>query len=80
MSYKTPWRSLGDSNPCFRRERDAKPSIAIHSRRRSVRKYFNLRPFPCALVLTCLSTYIGPILDPKPPDLTHGSRRAAQSS
>jgi hypothetical protein len=21
MSYKTPWRSLGDSNPCFRRER-----------------------------------------------------------
>ena len=21
MSYETPWRSLGDSNPCFRRER-----------------------------------------------------------
>ena len=22
MSYETPWRSLGDSNPCFRRERE----------------------------------------------------------
>ena len=21
MSYEIPWRSLGDSNPCFRRER-----------------------------------------------------------
>ncbi len=21
MSYETPWRSLGDPNPCFRRER-----------------------------------------------------------
>src|ERR1700686_4823466 len=26
----TRWRSLGDSNPCFRRERDANSSIGVH--------------------------------------------------
>jgi len=45
MSYETPWRSLGDSNPCFRRERDAKVSMAIHSCRRSVRKSLTLGHF-----------------------------------
>ena len=29
VSYETPWRSLGDSNPCFRRERDAEASSRI---------------------------------------------------
>jgi len=29
---KTPWRSLGDSNPCFRRERDTLPPLAVRSR------------------------------------------------
>ena len=28
----TRWRSLGDSNPCFRRERDAEASMAVHTR------------------------------------------------
>jgi site-specific DNA recombinase len=26
----TTWRSLGDSNPCFRRERDANSSTDVH--------------------------------------------------
>jgi hypothetical protein len=28
MTYKTPWRSLGDSNPCFRRERGVSRTLA----------------------------------------------------
>jgi hypothetical protein len=27
---ETPWRSLGDSNPCFRRERALNRSIGVH--------------------------------------------------
>src|SRR5262249_60237772 len=35
MSYTTPWRSLGDSNPCFRRERAT--SWAARRRERPIR-------------------------------------------
>ena len=35
MSYETPWRSLGDSNPCFRRERAT--SWAARRRERPIR-------------------------------------------
>jgi len=32
MSYETPWRSQGDSNPCFRRERALQSSLHVHAR------------------------------------------------
>ena len=77
MSYETPWRSLADSNPCFRRERDAKASIAVHGRRRSVSKSPVLGHF-CVR----LSARVCPrILDLYwTRSLIHGNCRAAQSS
>jgi hypothetical protein len=33
------WRSLGDSNPCFRRERAIDVSLGVHARLRKCNKH-----------------------------------------
>jgi len=67
MSYKTPWRSLGDSNPCFRREREITPSI--HVPRRHIFPIYS--PFP---VLVCLPLSVYRYAVRVPYDPFRGSR------
>ena len=57
------WRSLGDSNPCFRRERDAEVSLGVHTRPQNRLKSLENRPYLCMLVFGCSRPYIGHLLD-----------------
>ena len=49
------WRALGDSNPCYRRERVARPSLAVHARVTNPRKPLQYRAYRYMLVYACFS-------------------------
>src|SRR5262249_24613189 len=51
------WRSLGDSNPCFRRERATLAYMTVHSRCRKCLLHKGFDTYPFALVYTRLSPY-----------------------
>jgi hypothetical protein len=69
------WRSLGDSNPCFRRERDAEASLGVHTRPQNRLINLENRSYLCMIVFGHSCPYIGHLLDTK--DGAQNSRREA---
>jgi hypothetical protein len=69
------WRSLGDSNPCFRRERDAEASIAVHTRFVKRLNGLTNRPYLCMLALGRSRPLIGHLLDTK-----HGAQNSRRKA